>query len=80
MSGLETRKRALSSHKAALRTIVAFVNAAGGTLLIGVENGAGAVRGVTTPLDLAEAVANLISDAVAPASLVFIRFDGQVGA
>ncbi|MFA5889928.1 MAG: ATP-binding protein [Actinomycetota bacterium] len=45
-------KRDLSSPDRALRTIVAFANTAGGVLLVGVEDQAGRVRGVTNPLDL----------------------------
>ena len=59
-------KRDLSSPEGALRTIVAFANTAGGTLLIGVEDGSGHVRGVREPLDLEERLANLISDHVVP--------------
>lgn len=39
-------KRELSAPDGALRTIVAFANTAGGTLLIGVEDKSGHVRGV----------------------------------
>ncbi|MDR7543022.1 MAG: helix-turn-helix domain-containing protein [Armatimonadota bacterium] len=59
-------KRELSAPDGALRTIVAFANTAGGTLLVGVENRTGHVRGVTEPLDLEERLANLISDQVTP--------------
>ena len=59
-------KRDLSSPEGALRTIVAFSNTAGGTLLIGVEDGSGHVRGVREPLDLEERLANLISDHLVP--------------
>jgi predicted HTH transcriptional regulator len=59
-------KRELSAPDAALRTIVAFANTAGGTLLIGVEDRSGHVRGVSEPLDLEERLANLISDQVTP--------------
>lgn len=59
-------KRDISSPDGALKTIVAFANTAGGTLLVGVEDKSGHVRGVTQPLDLEERLANLISDHVAP--------------
>ena len=59
-------KRDLSSPDGALKTIVAFANTAGGTLLIGVEDGSRHVRGVTDPLDLEERVASLVSDRIAP--------------
>ena len=59
-------KRDLSSPDGALKTIIAFANTAGGTLLIGVEDKSGHVRGVTQPLDLEERLANLMSDQIAP--------------
>jgi ATP-dependent DNA helicase RecG len=59
-------KRDLSTPEGALKTIVAFANTAGGTLLLGVEDKRGHVRGVREPLDLEERLANLISDRIAP--------------
>jgi ATP-dependent DNA helicase RecG len=59
-------KRELSAPEGALRTIVAFANTAGGTLLLGVEDKSGHVRGVVEALDLEERVANLIADHVVP--------------
>lgn len=59
-------KRDLSTPAGALKTIVAFANTAGGTLLLGVEDGSRHVRGVREPLDLEERLANLISDRIAP--------------
>ena len=59
-------KRDLSAPDGVLRTIVAFANTSGGTLLVGVEDRSGHVRGVRGPLDLEERLANLISDRVAP--------------
>jgi len=59
-------KRDLSTPEGALRTIVAFANTAGGTLLLGVEDKSRRVRGVREPLDLEERLANLISDRIAP--------------
>jgi ATP-dependent DNA helicase RecG len=59
-------KREVSAPDGALRTVVAFANTAGGTLLIGVEDRSGHVRGVADPLDLEERMANLIADHVAP--------------
>ena len=41
-------KRDLSSPEGVLKTIVAFSNTAGGTLLIGVEDGSRHVRGAAT--------------------------------
>ncbi len=59
-------KRDLSSPEGALRTVVAFANTAGGTLLVGVEDKSRRVRGVGDPLALEERLANLISDRIAP--------------
>ena len=55
-------KSDLSSPDGVLKTIVAFANTSGGTVLVGVEDRARHVRGVTEPLDLEERLANLISD------------------
>ncbi len=59
-------KRDLSSPDGALKTMVAFANTAGGTLLIGVEDRTRHVRGVHDALDLEERIANLVSDSIAP--------------
>jgi ATP-dependent DNA helicase RecG len=59
-------KRDLSSPDGALRTLVAFANTAGGTLLIGVEDATRHVRGVREPLDVEERLASLISDSILP--------------
>lgn len=42
-------KRDLSSPEKVMRTVVAFANGAGGTLLLGVEDGSRRVRGVADP-------------------------------
>lgn len=59
-------KRDLSSPDGLLRTVVAFANTAGGTLLIGVEDGTRHVRGVGDPLALEERIASLITDSIMP--------------
>ena len=59
-------KRDLSTPEGALRTIVAFANTAGGTVLVGVEDKSRRIRGVGNPLDLEERLANLISDLITP--------------
>ena len=59
-------KRDLSSPKNILKTLVAFANAAGGRLLIGVEDGSGKILGVTNPLDEEERLCNLIADSIEP--------------
>ena len=59
-------KRDLSSPEGVLRSLVAFANTSGGTVLVGVEDWTRHVRGVDEPLDLEERLANLISDSIAP--------------
>jgi len=59
-------KRDLSSPDGALKTIVAFANTAGGTLLLGMENHSRNVHGVANPLDEEELLANLTSNRVTP--------------
>jgi predicted HTH transcriptional regulator len=59
-------KRDLSSAGGVLRTVVAFANTAGGTVLIGVEDGTRHVRGVADPLALEERLASALSDGIAP--------------
>lgn len=59
-------KRELATPDGALKTIVAFANTAGGTLVLGVEDRTRHVRGIREPLDVEERLANLISDSVVP--------------
>jgi predicted HTH transcriptional regulator len=59
-------KRDLSSPDGVIRSLVAFANTAGGTVLVGVEDRTRHVRGVQEPLDLEERLANLISDHIVP--------------
>jgi ATP-dependent DNA helicase RecG len=59
-------KRDLSGRAGILRTVVAFANTAGGTLVIGVDDDTREVRGVSQPIDAEETLANVISDGVAP--------------
>ena len=59
-------KRDLSSTRPLLRTVVAFANTSGGTILVGVEDDNHEVRGLDDARQDEERVANLISDAVSP--------------
>lgn len=59
-------KRDLSSPEGLVRTVVAFANTAGGTLLIGVEDRVRRVVGVEDPLELEQRLANLIADRIRP--------------
>jgi predicted HTH transcriptional regulator len=59
-------KRDLSSPDGVLRSVVAFANTAGGTVLIGIEDRTRQVRGIENVLDVEERLANLISDHIVP--------------
>lgn len=59
-------KRDLTSPEGILKTVVAFANTAGGTLLIGVEDGSGNVCGVADPFVTEERIASLITDSIVP--------------
>lgn len=59
-------KRDLSSPAGVLKTVVAFANTSGGTVVLGVEDAARHVRGVEEPLDLEERLVNLVSDGIVP--------------
>jgi predicted HTH transcriptional regulator len=59
-------KRDDSSPEGIVRTVVAFANGAGGTLVVGVEDRTRRVRGVSEPTRVEERLANLVSDRVEP--------------
>ena len=59
-------KRDLSSPEKILRTVVAFANTSGGTILIGVEDATKDVRGISNAREEEERVTNLISDSISP--------------
>lgn len=59
-------KRDLSSPEGILKTLVAFANTAGGTVVIGVEDGPKNVRGVPDVLASEEKLASLVSDSIRP--------------
>ncbi|MCL6551567.1 MAG: helix-turn-helix domain-containing protein [Firmicutes bacterium] len=59
-------KRDLSSPEGILRTLVAFANTAGGTLLIGVEDRTRRIVGVADPFGLEERLASMIADRIRP--------------
>jgi ATP-dependent DNA helicase RecG len=58
-------KRDLSSPRPLLRTLVAFANSAGGSLVLGVTDDRQVV-GIDSPLDMEERLCNLIADSIAP--------------
>lgn len=59
-------KRDLSSPEKVLRTLVAFANGAGGTLVVGVEDKTRHVVGLKDATGVEEQLANLVSDRIAP--------------
>ena len=59
-------KRDVSSPENIIRTVVAFSNCAGGTILIGVDDRTRSVRGLCDPTTMEERLANLISDRIEP--------------
>lgn len=59
-------KRDVSSAGPILKTVCAFANTAGGTLLIGIEDRTGAIVGVADPLDAEERLASIIADGITP--------------
>lgn len=59
-------KRDLSSIRNILKTLVAFANTAGGTLLIGIEDKTHVVLGVENPLDAEERLCSIIADNIEP--------------
>ena len=59
-------KRDLSSPDGILRTLIAFANTAGGTVVIGVDDGSKNVRGVPDSLEAEEKLANFVSDSIRP--------------
>jgi len=59
-------KQDLSSPMGVLRTMVAFANTAGGTILIGVEDKTKHICGIKNPLMVEEKLANLINDHIMP--------------
>ncbi len=59
-------KRDVSSPENIIRTVVAFSNGAGGTIIVGVDDRKHSVRGVADPRATEELLANLISDRIQP--------------
>jgi len=61
-------KRDLSSLRSVLKTLVAFANTAGGTLVVGRDDG-GTVTGLPDPHRDAERLANAVAEGIVPALL-----------
>ncbi len=56
----------MSSPDGILKTLVAFANTAGGTVVIGVDDGPKNVRGVPDVIEAEERLASLVSDLISP--------------
>ncbi len=69
-------KRDLSSPKSVVKTLVAFANTAGGTLVIGVDDNK-IIIGVSDPLAIEEKLTSLIADHIAPFLLPTIKIVNQ---
>lgn len=59
-------KRDASSATPILKTVCAFANTAGGTLLVGIEDRTGSIVGVPDPLDAEERLTSIIADGITP--------------
>lgn len=59
-------KRDLSSPRNIVRTVVAFANSAGGSIVVGVEDGTRTVVGIENALDQEERLASILSDSISP--------------
>ena len=73
-------KQDLSSRRNIVKTITAFANTAGGTLLIGVKDDNKAVMGVENPLEDEERLASMIADSIEPRlvpSIDIINWQGR---
>lgn len=74
-------KRDLSSHGNILRTVVAFANTSGGTVLIGVDDASHDVRGIGNARWEEERLTHLISDSISPQlvpNVELLRFREEV--
>ncbi|MBL8755544.1 MAG: putative DNA binding domain-containing protein [Planctomycetes bacterium] len=65
-------KRNAASPAGLLRTVAAFANTAGGTIVIGVDSRDRSIHDIADPLMEEERVANLVSDAIRPQLVVEI--------
>lgn len=66
-------KRDLSSSDRVMHSIIAFANTAGGTMVIGIDDGTKHVRGFADPLKETDRLANLVSDNIVPRLVVNIE-------
>lgn len=66
-------KRDLSSLQPIVKTVIAFANTAGGTIIVGIEDD-GKVIGIDDPFKMEEKIASTISDNVKPLIMPDIEF------
>ncbi len=66
-------KRDLTSPRNILKTIIAFANTAGGTVLIGIDDETKAILGLDNPLQEQERLSNLIADSISPRLIPDVR-------
>jgi ATP-dependent DNA helicase RecG len=69
----------MSSKARIMRSLVAFANTAGGTLIVGVDDQSREVVGVPDPISAELQMANLISDNIAPRLIPDIQIDAVQG-
>jgi predicted HTH transcriptional regulator len=73
-------KRDLSSMRRVIETVCSFLNTAGGTLVVGVEDGTRALRGVPDVEREEERLANAVASSIEPqpsARLEIVTYDGH---
>jgi predicted HTH transcriptional regulator len=66
-------KRDLSSPERVMHSIIAFANTAGGSMVVGIDDGTKRVRGLVDPLKEVDRLANLVSDNIVPRLVVNIE-------
>lgn len=56
-----------------MHSIIAFANTAGGTIVVGIDDGTKQVRGLADPLKEVDRLANLVGDNIVPRLFVNIE-------
>ena len=63
-----------------MSTIIAFANRAGGTIVVGIEDGSKKIVGIENILDKEERISNIIADSISPRlvpSVEIMSFEGK---
>ena len=65
---IEFKREIPDKHEKFLKDIIAFSNSTGGQVILGIEDGTGAVYGIgeQSPFKLSDSISNMISDACTP--------------